>query len=189
MIDALNYFAANPGLVGGTIIVIALLLIGSAILRGILVVHANERFAAWKCVNCGYDLRGSEDRCPECGFPIQPPELPLTMPLDVKLMREHWPSTHTPPRKPEPEETEVEVYSADIASVKMLVEHLRAEGAAARIRYSHFKPNLAFYSGEREQEFATARVWSADLDRAIDMIRHFSREKRPALEAHTSEKQ
>lgn len=189
MIDALNYFAANPQLVSGTIIIAALILIGSAILRGILVVRANERFAAWKCVNCGYDLRGSDDRCPECGFPIQPPELPLTMPLDVKMMREQCPSSETEPRKPEPEETEVEVYCADSVSVKMLVEHLRAEGAAARIRYSHFKPDLRFYTGETEQEFATARVWSGDLDRAIQLIRHFSREKRPALEPHVSEKQ
>jgi hypothetical protein len=188
MVDVLNYFAANPGIVVAAILIGAVVLFGSVILRGVMIVRANERFASWKCVKCGYDLRGSRERCPECGFPIQPPELPLTMPLNVKLMRENWPVMEKHLRKTEPGETEVEVYCADVASVKMLVEHLRAEGAPARIRYSHFVPTLAVY-GEGERDFATVRVWSGDLERAIDIIRRFSKEKRPALEPDMSEKQ
>ena len=30
-------------------------------------VHRERREAFDKCVNCGYDLRGSQERCPECG--------------------------------------------------------------------------------------------------------------------------
>jgi len=89
LIDLLNYLAANPGWLLGAMGIVALFLFGPMILRQLSLVQANERYAEHKCVSCGYDLRGSEDRCPECGFPIQPPELPLMMPLSGNLLQEH----------------------------------------------------------------------------------------------------
>jgi hypothetical protein len=31
----------------------------------------NQRIASGKCLSCGYDIRASKDRCPECGCEIK----------------------------------------------------------------------------------------------------------------------
>jgi hypothetical protein len=75
-----RYHGARPMVLGGTIsrgevgvplwlVAAALLVVPSArLVRGRLA-HgtAARRRAAGLCVTCGYDLRGSPGRCPECG--------------------------------------------------------------------------------------------------------------------------
>lgn len=52
--------------------VVAALLLLPAV-RVTWVVVRRKRRRAGACVTCGYDLRASKDRCPECGTPIPTP--------------------------------------------------------------------------------------------------------------------
>jgi len=52
------------------LLALPLSMIGLIWLRGSLVRRRRKRTGNGLCVHCGYDLRASKDRCPECGTPI-----------------------------------------------------------------------------------------------------------------------
>ena len=67
---------AGP-LVGGSVAAAWLILLAAG-WRGR---RERRRLATARCVKCGYDLRATPDRCPECGTPVAPPaEVPAAAP-------------------------------------------------------------------------------------------------------------
>jgi zinc-ribbon domain len=136
---------------------------------------ANERWVAQKCVHCGYDLRASDQRCPECGFPIQPPELPLTMALNRAALAQDRPAQGLEPRSPAADEFQVDVYASDEPmAVDLLARYLEARGIKTIVSTNHSE-SVDFVSfSPVERTSKRLSVWSGDVDRAVAMIHGLS---------------
>ena len=112
-----------------------------------------------RCAQCGYDLRASTGRCPECGEPI--PVLRRAGVEHVPL-RDDWPADAVNPRTPGPDESPIVVYvTRDEAEASLMASQLAARGVHSRVRMQ------ARPDGFTDRQVV---VWSGDADYARDLV-------------------
>lgn len=124
-----------------------------------------DRFDAIRCPLCGYDLRATLGRCPECGTLIPH----FRRPLDPKKMRDDWPLSPVKPRKPGIEEVLVRVWDAPHAlAANLLVEQFRARGIHAKIEKRLVPMQVGNYVAP-PLDFSIS-VWSEDVEAAEKVL-------------------
>jgi hypothetical protein len=174
-IKAMNDFFNGPFLIVAVVMAVTAIIFWRIFLREQRQFQAKERFERRQCVSCGYDLRASDDSCPECGFPIQAPDLPLTLELSVETMNNNWPEESIPPRKPRPDESRIEIYASENErAVHVLSLQLEARGMPSEISERRSRLLDPITLVEREYHEFRLSIGSNDLEKATDIIQSFS---------------
>lgn len=126
-------------------------------LRALRLTRMSRAESTGKCPVCGYDLRATKRRCPECGTPVFD-GLPRHIPL-----RDDWPATSMVPRSPSADETPIVVHqAASSLEANLLQQQFEARGIECRITIDKI---AGVYTG-RTRRTASLVVWSGDIEQA-----------------------
>jgi hypothetical protein len=156
------------------ILVVALMLLG-IVAATVTHMRSERRRSAGLCEKCGYDLRASDKRCPECGERFYKLG-EWRGELDPAKLELDWPTEEMKPRVPRADEEPVDVFRTRVPlEAVLLQEHFESRGMVCRAEAAADAPGHRIV------------VWSDDVERAIAVIDSLRRtEETSAVSLQTS---